>query len=123
NVDGDIVGPDTGPLPNVGGAPGVADGGATLTVCGSLRHAMAATAPSGAVIRNRLRVFMASPERIICRSHWTGLRGPVSEVPSQRPRLRDPVSETPSQRPRDSTLARGARIIVNHAPSNHAPQP
>ena len=69
NVDGDTAGPDTGPLPNVGGAPGVAGGAVTAAVCGSLRHAMAAaTAPSGAVIRNRLRVFMAAPVRIICRA-------------------------------------------------------
>src|SRR4029079_16088873 len=48
-----------GPVPNAGGAPGVAGGAATGALCGSPRQAaVAASTPSGAVIRNCLRVFM-----------------------------------------------------------------
>src|SRR5215510_1683867 len=67
NVDGDTGGPAAGAVAKVGGAPGVvgaagvaAGGVATLVLCGSLRQAIAApSAPSGAVIRNCLRVFIA----------------------------------------------------------------
>jgi hypothetical protein len=61
-VDDETGGPDTGPAPNVGGAPGVVgDGEEPGTVCVSFRHATAdARAPSGAVIRNCRRVFTAS---------------------------------------------------------------
>jgi hypothetical protein len=60
NVDGDTGGPDTGPVPKVGGAPGVAGDAGPGVVCGSLRHATAAAiAPNGAAIRNRRRVFIA----------------------------------------------------------------
>jgi hypothetical protein len=49
-------------VPNVGGAPGVVGGVAGALPCGSERHAIAAAsaAPMGAVIRNCLRVFMAT---------------------------------------------------------------
>ena len=72
NVDADTGGPDTGPVPKVGGAPGV-DGDAadvdgvdgTAAGCESERQAAdAAAKPSGAVIRNCLRVFMS--KRILC---------------------------------------------------------
>src|SRR5262245_19487338 len=67
NVAGDTGGPAAGAVAKVGGAPGVvgaagvaAGGVATLVLCGSLRQAIAApSAPSGAVIRNCLRVFIA----------------------------------------------------------------
>jgi hypothetical protein len=65
NVAGDTGGPATGAVAKVGGAPGVVggaagadDGGVVTVVCGvSLRQAIAA--PSAAVIRNCLRVFIA----------------------------------------------------------------
>ena len=58
NVDGETGGPDTGPVPKVGGAPGVAGGAGTAAFCDGLRQATA-SAPNGAVIRNRRRVFTA----------------------------------------------------------------
>jgi hypothetical protein len=62
NVDADTGGPVTGPVPKVGGAPGAADEVAGAADGGSLRHATAAArAPSGAAIRNCLRVFMFGP--------------------------------------------------------------
>jgi hypothetical protein len=47
-------GPESGPVPNVGGAPAVAEGEAAgAPSCGSARHAIAAAiAPIWAVIRN-----------------------------------------------------------------------
>src|SRR5882672_2077820 len=66
NVDGDTAGPDAGAVPKVGGAPGVVGGADTVAPCCSLRHATAApSAPSGAAIRNCLRVFMAIPQTTI----------------------------------------------------------
>jgi hypothetical protein len=62
-VAGATAGPETGPVPKVGGAPGVA-GAEPPVLRGSLSHATeAASAPSGAVIRNRRRVFIARPPR------------------------------------------------------------
>jgi hypothetical protein len=58
NVDGETGGPDIGPVPKVGGAPGVVGGAGGVPTCGSARRAIAASAPIGAVIRNCLRVFM-----------------------------------------------------------------
>ena len=65
NVAADTGGPVTGPVPNVGGAPGVdgSDAGAGVGADaegGWVLHAAvaAATIPKGAVIRNCLRVFM-----------------------------------------------------------------
>jgi hypothetical protein len=52
----------------VGGAPGVAGAVETEPLCGSLRHATAAPiTPSGAVIRNCLRVFIGIPIRVYTR--------------------------------------------------------
>ena len=59
-VAGETGGPDSGPVPKVGGAPGVA-GAADDPLWGSARHATAAaSAPIGAVMRNCLRVFIAT---------------------------------------------------------------
>jgi hypothetical protein len=67
NVAGVTGGPDNGPVPNVGGAPGVfgdgadplAAAGAGAGGCDSDRQAAAAlSTPIGAVIRNFRRVFM-----------------------------------------------------------------
>jgi hypothetical protein len=61
-VAADTAGPEAGAVANVGGAPGVADGMAPLGAGCSPRHAVAAASmPSGAVIRNCLRVFMPIP--------------------------------------------------------------
>src|SRR5438046_4040752 len=63
NVRRDTAGPDTGAVPKVGGGPG--GGAETVAPCGSPRHATAApSTPSGAVIRNCLRVFMSQPEDV-----------------------------------------------------------
>src|SRR6202030_2187807 len=60
NVDACTAGPAIGEAPNVGGAPGVVGGVETELPGCSLRHATAApSTPSGAVIRNCRRVFMA----------------------------------------------------------------
>ena len=59
-------GPDVGPVPNVGGAPGVADGagdGDFSAGCCPLQAAETARTPSGAVIRNCLRVFIGDLRR------------------------------------------------------------
>ena len=65
NVAGDTGGPVTGPVPNVGGAPGVEGGvqgaGTCLGlggVCALLQAVAPASIPSGAVSRNCRRVFM-----------------------------------------------------------------
>src|SRR5262245_11812520 len=78
-VAGDTGGPTAGAVANVGGAPGVAGaagaeagGLAPVVVCGSLLQAIATpSAPSGAVIRNCLRVFMGSASA--CLYHVSGL--------------------------------------------------
>jgi hypothetical protein len=66
NVPAETGGPLIGPVPNVGGAPGV-DAGAAGPIGdaegdgddGPPQAAAAATAPSGAARRNSRRVFMA----------------------------------------------------------------
>jgi hypothetical protein len=64
NVAGDTGGPVIGPVPNVGGAPGVEAGAAGAGACPELDGACAlqaaapASTPSGAVSRNCRRVFM-----------------------------------------------------------------
>src|SRR4051812_28249020 len=59
NVAVDTAGPETGPVPNVGGAPAVVgDGGVELLCCRPRHPAAAAIAPIGAVIKNFRRVFM-----------------------------------------------------------------
>src|SRR4026208_324761 len=56
NVDTDTGGPDTGPVPKVGGAPAVVGGAAVDPLSCPPRHATAAAiAPIGAVIRNLRR--------------------------------------------------------------------
>ncbi len=63
NVDAATGGPDAGAVPNVGGAPGVVCGVEPIAGCCPPPHATAAPrTPSGAVIRNCLRVFMAMSE-------------------------------------------------------------
>ena len=81
----------TGPVPNAGGAPGVAGcvvgGGAEAgAVCSPLRHATAApSTPSGAVMRNCLRVFMAP--RIISAFAREASYGETSLKPSAEARV------------------------------------
>src|SRR5262249_45808716 len=60
NVEAATGGPDAGDVPKVGGAPGVVGSGVWLTVagCRSRQATAAPTTPSGAVIRNCLRVFI-----------------------------------------------------------------
>jgi hypothetical protein len=59
NVAAETGGPDSGPVPKVGGAPGVVGGTGGVPTWASVRREMiAARAPIGAVIRNRLRVFI-----------------------------------------------------------------
>src|SRR3982750_457512 len=57
NVAAETGGPDSGPAPKVGGAPGVGGGEAGVVVC-SPPHAAALTIPIDAVIRKCRRVFM-----------------------------------------------------------------
>src|SRR5439155_22482879 len=64
-VDGETGGPDTGPVPNAGGAPGVAAGVEVGALCVPPRQPTAPSTVRGAWIRNCLRVFMALPQRII----------------------------------------------------------
>jgi hypothetical protein len=47
----------------------------------------AAAAPSGAVIRNRLRVFMSAPVRIICRTHAPEREGTAENAENADPSL------------------------------------
>ena len=66
-VAGDTAGPDTGPVPNVGGAPAVPDVGWCVACVdcdgGASLHATAAVrTPRGALIRNWRRVFI----RLFC---------------------------------------------------------
>ncbi len=66
NVDGETAGPVAGAVANVGGAPGVADGGVAAPCCASSPHAIAAaTTPSGVAIRNCRRVFMPKDTAIL----------------------------------------------------------
>src|SRR5439155_5328197 len=59
NVAVETGGPVTGPVPNVGGAPGVAGAAGGGAFRSPPRHATTApSAPIGAVSRNCLRVFM-----------------------------------------------------------------
>jgi hypothetical protein len=60
NVEAATGGPDAGDVPKVGGAPGVAGGGGGPPAAGgwSRQATAAATTPSGADIRNCLRVFI-----------------------------------------------------------------
>ena len=61
NVAAETGGPDAVPVPKVGGAPGVVGGvGPADPGCSRLQAAAAPRTPSGAVIRNCLRVFMAA---------------------------------------------------------------
>ena len=81
----------SGPVPNVGGAPGVAGAAGAAACCCGFRHA--ADAPNtprtvGAVIRNCLRVFMTI--------HFLRVPGfPGSLVPvfrTREPRTREPAN-------------------------------
>src|SRR3954454_6839053 len=62
NVAADTDGPDTGPVPKVGGAPAVVGAEPGAALCGSERQpAATAIAPIGAVIRNFRLVFIPLP--------------------------------------------------------------
>src|SRR5207247_2138356 len=110
----DTAGPDTGAVPKVGGAPG--GGAETVAPCGSPRHATAApSTPSGAVIRNCLRVFMSQPEDVDQqtasgpphrRRGRTLLRGAACHIPARRrmPKIAD-NSDSPSNQ-------RFARVLM-----------
>src|SRR5438034_4680985 len=114
NVRRDTAGPDTGAVPKVGGAPG--GGAETVAPCGSPRHATAApSTPSGAVIRNCLRVFMSQPEDVDQqtasgpphrRRGRTLLRGAACHIPARRrmPKIAD-NSDSPSNQ-------RFARVLM-----------
>src|SRR6185369_17433882 len=68
-VEAATGGPATGDVPKVGGAPGVAGGFGTPAAGGWSRQATAAPrTPSGAVMRNCLRVFMRYPPPPRCQS-------------------------------------------------------
>ena len=59
-VAGETAGPETGPVPNVGGAPAVAGVDCDAAGGAPSRHATAVVRnPSGALIKNWRRVFMA----------------------------------------------------------------
>src|SRR5262245_34924863 len=82
NVAGVTTGPEPAPVPNVGGAPGVA-GGVGEGVCdsalsGERKAAVATSTPSGARIRNWRRVFIGEEAYSAQRSQarWITLSAP-----------------------------------------------
>src|SRR5207302_3257969 len=122
NVVGETGGPVTGPVPNVGGAPGVAgvvtggaEGGAVFS---PLRHATAAPrTPSGAVMRNCLRVFMAP--RIISAFAREASYGETSPKPSAEAGVVRGATrgwgQAAGRSPKRLALLRGSRSLKGRA--------
>src|SRR5437867_6159081 len=90
NVTDDTGGPDTGAVPKVGGAPGVAGGAETTAGGRSRRQATAApTTPIGAVIRNCRRVFIFFLSEALSYRLGRASQAVQYRVRRLRPRLRD----------------------------------